>query len=184
MKECVTILIKRSLIILIIMFIIRCAFSFNEIITKPTIYGIWGYASESISFTMFIMLWYEKWLWRIDPSIKIPKLSKKYKGKLISSYDNKVRECELEIKQTLLSLHIFMISDESRSAACCATLKNDDGIYKLIYTYLNKPKATVRERSEIHYGTAMLNIDSKKTLEGSYFTDRKTIGEMSLKAYK
>lgn len=47
---------------------------------------------------------------------------------------------------------------------------------------LNTPKAEVRHRSEIHYGTAMLYVDNPKVLKGQYFTDRKSTGDMVFNA--
>ena len=48
----------------------------------------------------------------------------------------------------------------------------------MTYTYLNNPMQQVRNRSEIHYGTTMLYIDSPDELNGMYFTDRQTTGDM------
>ena len=48
--------------------------------------------------------------------------------------------------------------------------------------YLNTPKAGVRERSEIHYGSTILNFDGFKVtkMDGEYWTDRETTGEITL----
>lgn len=55
------------------------------------------------------------------------------------------------------------------------------GQQHLIYTYLNEPDAVVRERSQIHYGSARLLIDnSAKLMNGNYWTDRKSIGTIRL----
>jgi hypothetical protein len=47
---------------------------------------------------------------------------------------------------------------------------------------LNTPKAGVRERSEIHYGSTILNFDGFNVtkMDGEYWTDRKTTGEIIL----
>ena len=47
---------------------------------------------------------------------------------------------------------------------------------KLIYTYLNNPRAELQ--SPIHYGTVIIDIDNPNRLEGNYYTGRKTRGSM------
>ena len=49
---------------------------------------------------------------------------------------------------------------------------------------LNTPKSEFRHRSEIHYGTATLCLSDTKELNGQYYTDRKTIGDMHFVAEK
>ena len=104
--------------------------------------------------------------------------AKKYIGSLITSYDNIERSAELEIKQTLLTLQIILITGESKSKSLSATIDDILGETVLTYCYLNTPNANVRDRSEIHYGTAMLCVDNPRKLTGHYFTDRKTRGDM------
>lgn len=82
------------------------------------------------------------------------------------------------VKQTLLSVHITMVSDESKSNSLSASIDEIMGEKKLVYCYLNTPKSEYRERSEIHFGTAMLSLDNPKVLEGQYYTDRETSGDM------
>ncbi|MBL4664165.1 MAG: hypothetical protein JKY22_11575 [Flavobacteriaceae bacterium] len=51
---------------------------------------------------------------------------------------------------------------------------------------MNTPKPSVRERSEIHYGTTRLEFKGFKVneLEGEYWTSRETTGELKLKKKK
>ena len=44
--------------------------------------------------------------------------------------------------------------------------------------YRDYRKANVRDRSAIHYGTALLCIENPDEIQGQYFTDRKTTGDM------
>ena len=122
---------------------------------------------------------YEKSLWRINPFEKTPKLAKRYSGTLKSDYDKSERRVTLEIRQTLTLIHITLITDESKSRSLSASIDEILGEAQLTYCYLNTPKSEYRERSEIHYGTATLSITGSKTLEGQYYTDRKTRGDMT-----
>lgn len=112
----------------------------------------------------------------------MPRLYKRYSGVLKSSYDGIERPISLEIKQTLLSVEVRLISDESRSDSVNTTIKEINGQNTLLYTYLNEPMSAHRDHSSIHYGTAKLSIISERELKGTYYTDRKTTGDMLLSA--
>jgi len=119
-------------------------------------------------------------LWRWTPFINklTPKLSKRYIGTLKSSYDGKDRTVTLEIKQTFLSVRVYIKTNESKSSSIIASIEEILGENQLVYCYLNKPKSEYRNRSEIHYGTAMLDIYDDGMLQGTYYTDRNTRGDM------
>ena len=163
----------------IILFAIRCMISFNEIILDFSLYELFGYAGEAIGLSVILTIFYEEFLWRYNPLEKTPKLSKKYTGTLKSSYDGIERSAVLEIKQSLLYIHITIITDESKSNSISASIDEVLGEKQLTYCYLNTPKSEYRYRSEIHYGTATLCVDNPNVLTGQYYTDRQTIGDMN-----
>lgn len=169
---------SKSIWFTIIMFCLRCFLSGTKIITEFSMYDLYGYAGESIAFSAFLMVIYERWLWRYNPFEKTPALKKKYKGTLLSTYDGIEREAALEIKQTLLSINVVFITGESRSNSISSSIEKIQDEWQLTYCYLNVPKANVRARSAIHYGTALLCIENPKEIYGQYFTDRKTTGDM------
>lgn len=178
MLERVSALTKKILWAFGIIFVIRCAISFSEIRDAFSVYLIFSLIGEAISITTVIAALYERFLWTFDKSANVPVIKGKYEGSIVSSWDGKKREAKLEIKQTLLKLSITMKTDESISGSITASIDEIHGEKQLTYCYLNKPMASVRNRSEIHYGTAMLNCDSRGKLIGTYFTDRKTTGDM------
>lgn len=178
MSEIVSIFIKKALWLLAIVFIARCAISFTEISSGFSLYLLFSFLGEAITITTIIALIYEKKLWVFDKTSKVPVLKGKYFGKIMSNYDGRTREARLEIKQSLLALRITMKSDESKSGSISASISDALGINQVIYCYINQPIATVRDRSEIHYGTAILSCEEGGKLTGSYYTDRMTTGEM------
>ena len=99
----------------IILFAIRCVLAFESLKASRSLYELFGYASESISISLIFTIFYEKILWRFNPIEKTPKLSKKYVGILKSDYDNIEREATLIVRQTLSSIHVTMITGESKS---------------------------------------------------------------------
>lgn len=169
---------SKSIWFTIAMFCLRCFFSGNEIITNFSLYDLYGYAGEAIAFSAAVMLAYEKFLWRYNPFEKTPVLKKKYKGTLLSTYDGVERETILEVKQTLLSINVVLITGESRSRSISSSIEKIQDEWQLTYCYLNVPNANVRNRSTIHYGTALLCIENPEEIQGQYFTDRKTTGDM------
>lgn len=168
----------------LILFTLRCVISWESILKGISLYDLFGYAGEAISVAVIFAGVYEKVLWRINPFENTPKLAKRYIGSLKSSYDHIERDATLEIKQTLLSVHVTLITKESKSKSLSASVDEILGEMQLTYCYLNAPKSEYRDRSEIHYGTATLSITNPMTLDGQYYTDRKTNGDMVFTAEK
>lgn len=169
---------NKSIWFTIAMFCLRCFLSGTKIITEFSMYDLYGYAGEAIAFSAFVMVLYEKWLWKYNPLEGTPVLKKKYRGTLLSTYDGIEREATLEIKQTLLSINVVFTTGESKSKSISSSIEKIQDEWQLTYCYLNVPQASVRNRSAIHYGTALLCIENPEKIEGQYFTDRKTTGDM------
>ena len=172
-------LIKLSTWCSVIMFIIRCALSWQVILLNVSLYDLFCYAGEAIGIAVIFTALYEKWLWRINPFDKTPKLYKQYTGTLKSNYDNIEYSAKLNIKQSMLSVHVTLITGESSSNSITASIDSIFGEDQLIYCYLNTPKSEFRNRSEIHYGTAIFSLTDPLHITGQYYTDRKTSGDMS-----
>ena len=162
----------------LVIFCIRCFLSDTEMITEFSLYELYGYIGEAIGFSTIVMLFYEKKLWKYNPLEKTPVLKKKYSGTIRSTYDGIERPATLEIKQTLLSVNIIFISGESKSRSISSSIDKIYDEWQLTYCYLNIPQANVRSRSAIHFGTAMLCIENPNKIQGQYFSDRKTTGDM------
>ena len=176
--------LTKTMWVAVTTFGLRCLLSWTDITTELDIYTIYGFAGEAIGFTVILMAVYERWLWKYNRLESVPALNSVYTGFLKSSHDNIERPAKLEIKQTLLSIRITLITGESKSKSLSASINDILGEKQLTYCYLNTPKSEFRHRSEIHYGTAMLCIDDPSKLQGQYYTDRKTIGDMEFTASK
>lgn len=146
---------------------------------------------KAISINAFVWLIFVNWGWRCKIFypwlVPFPNLSGKWKGHLKSNWKNKSLEpiqIEVDIKQTFFNIQIKIKTGESKSHSIGASFDIDKerGMQRLIYSYLNTPKSNVRDRSEIHYGTTLLEFDGFKVdeMEGEYWTDRETTGEIIL----
>ena len=142
------------------------------------------YAFLGVAFTKW------GWRWRIFKGwlVKIPDLHGTWRGSLISTWvdpstDEKLPPIPavLVIKQTFSRIDCSLHTKESSSYSTAAEINEDQsGSLYLNYNYTNRPKASIRERSEIHDGASILKIIQapQRSLEGEYWTSRKTTGEM------
>ena len=175
-----------SLIVLYLIYGIKNTIEGNTFISNAK--SLFEYAGYAITVSSIFMWIFNVWLWRWKPvnviAGKIPVLTKCYKVtiKYIRDGKEETRDTTIHIDQTYLHVSVNLRTNESYSNSITATIKKIDNNYNLIYTYLNTPKATLRQNSEIHYGTAMLRIDNPEYLEGDYYTSRHTSGHMELYA--
>lgn len=146
----------------------------------------------TISINIILWIVFIKWLWKLRLFypwlVQIPNLSGKWKGTTISNLTIGNRApipMEITIIQTFLNVQVIIKTVESRSFSIAASfdIDKDRGQQRLIYSYLNTPRASVRDRSEIHYGSALLAFEGfvVKEMEGEYWTSRETTGEIHLK---
>ena len=177
-------LLQSAIWVAFALVVLRCIISCKEICAGISVFDFCGYIGEAIGIATLLIGIYEKSLWRYNPLEKTPKLAKKYYGILKSTYDGVERQVVLEIKQSLLSVNVIMISDESKSHSLSASISEFFGEKRLTYCYLNTPKSEFRSRSQIHYGTATLTIEESGSLTGQYYTDRQTKGDINLNVMK
>lgn len=145
------------------------------------------------SVTSVFVLAFDHYFWRL-PAIgrrlsKRPNLRGTWRGRLASSWVDPTTskridpdpEVYLVVRQTFWSVTVNLITKESKSCSTTATIEDDGcGQYQLVAQYRNTPRASVRERSEVHYGSFKLDIAGEPVdrLEGYYWTDRSTMGEL------
>lgn len=151
---------------------------------------LWSDLSSSISITAIFAFAFERWLWKLPIFqrwlVPFPSLAGEWQGTISYNWNNtdNSKDINLTIRQTFLRIQIIIETDESKSRSICGSfdIEKMRGRQHLIYSYLNEPNATVRDRSQIHYGTAMFEFnDTGDTLNGTYWTDRKSVGDMNLK---
>lgn len=137
---------------------------------------------------------FDRWAWRwplIRRFVRRPCVDGTWRGSLASHWvDPKTGkqtppdpEIYMVIRQTFWTVSTRVITRESKSYSINAKIDSEgDSHYSLLAIYRNTPRASVRDRSPIHHGTMMLDIggDPPSRLEGFYWTDRKTMGEIEL----
>jgi len=147
--------------------------------------------------TVYAILSYvfTKWFWRAPLLqgwlVPFPDLHGTWQGEIRSTWRDQKTGQELPpipivfvIKQSFLSISCAMHTQESDSYSRSAQFsQDDDGTSRLSFDYTNRPRAMVRDRIAIHDGAAILRIVGRhrRTLEGEYWTSRRTTGDISLK---
>lgn len=130
------------------------------------------------------------WRWRIFSGwlVPFPDLQGTWAGTIVSTWEDAAAKkpapipCLLVIRQTFSSIACSVYTPDSESFSTSAGLaeSEDNGVIRLTYTYSNRPRVAVRERSVIHDGAAMLTLSRGATvrLKGEYWTTRRTTGEL------
>ena len=151
-----------------------------------------SHISTAISINIVLWMIFIKWLWKCKIFypwlVPFPNLSGEWEGTLLSNYENKSPApipTIVKIEQNFFNIQIKITTGESTSYSTGASFDIDTerGLQRLFYSYQNTPKRSVRERSEIHYGTTLLSFEGFKIseMEGEYWTSRETTGEIQLK---
>jgi len=147
--------------------------------------------SSTVAVNIIIWMIFINWAWKLKVFyswlVPFPNLSGQWEGELISNWNNKSLDpipIQVTIKQTFFNIQIQIQTGESKSYSTGASfdIDSDRGLQQLYYSYLNTPKPSVRERSEMHYGTTRLEFNGFKVneMEGEYWTSRETTGEIKL----
>ncbi|WP_233880300.1 Cap15 family cyclic dinucleotide receptor domain-containing protein [Virgibacillus halodenitrificans] len=141
-----------------------------------------GYTGISVFTTIVISILYEKWIWRLNPLEKTPRLYERYNGNLEYNYKGKTgnKSIEVYVRQSLFQLNIQLVSDEIVSSTITSKIVEENGNYVLYYTYITNPKSKFSDKNPIQYGTCRFIIDNPKKLNGIYWTSRKTKGDIYL----
>jgi hypothetical protein len=148
--------------------------------------------------TLDAVLWgfFAKWGWRWPVCqrwlVPFPDLQGTWVGEVVSTWQDPTTgkrrgsiPVALSVKQSFTAISCVMYSEEMTSESHAAEFLLDPHTHvrKLVYSYVSTPKPGVRERSEIHNGTALLEIvlEPERELRGSYWNDRKSTGEITLR---
>jgi hypothetical protein len=143
--------------------------------------------------SLALLIW-ERWLWSwkaFRPWLTTrPDLRGTWKGHLVSNWvDPQTKqsrgqiEAYLVIRQTYSTIDVRLLTTESGSVSLSANIVTDsEGIHTVAVVYRNTPRALLRERSPIGHGGMLVYVHGSPAhqLDGEYWTDRETKGEITL----
>jgi hypothetical protein len=149
--------------------------------------------STVTSVVVLLSMAFELWLWKIPLLhgwfVKRPVIEGTWKAEIRSNWkDTGGAEIPpvqgyVVIRQTFLNLSLRLLTEESSSHLVGTEIVcSVDGLYCVSGVYRNEPRYQDRGHSQIHYGAVWLQVIEKPTqmLEGHYWTDRNTAGELRL----
>jgi len=138
-------------------------------------------------------LWFWRFSWLRGWFVKRPCIRGTWKASLKSQWTDPESgespspiEAYITIRQTYSLLSMRLMTAESASELLGAeVMRAMDGTCRVAGVYRNEPRLAVRERSPIHYGGVLLEIegDPPTRLAGHYWTDRNSRGELQTVAH-
>jgi hypothetical protein len=141
-----------------------------------------------VGVVILLLFLFERWLWRIPfvaRLLRYPVLRGTWRGQLQSNWtDTSTSPIDsfLVVRQTYSTISLRFMTKESSSRSLVDSLETPrDDVARLVSTYQNIPGLLIQDRSRIHHGALMLEVQGipASRLVGSYWTDRDTKGEVS-----
>jgi len=154
--------------------------------------------SVVVGILILILAAFDVWLWRISWLrgwfVKRPCIRGTWRASLQSQWVDPESgkrppaiEAYIAIRQTYSLLSMRLMTEESASELLGAEMvRSVDGTCRIAGVYRNEPRLAVRERSPIHYGAVLLEVegDPPVRLAGHYWTDRDSQGEVVTESHK
>lgn len=131
---------------------------------------------------------FNKWFWRWRLwqgwMVKRPYIGGDWQVKIDYQWADErgTVDATLSVRQTYTSIHARLKTDESQGDLISSQIVDEgSGRYKFTGIYRNEPRLEVRDRSQIHNGAFILDIEGDvlepSSLRGQYWTDRDSKGE-------
>jgi hypothetical protein len=145
--------------------------------------------------TFLVALW-DVWLWRLPGLQRVAKrpwiagtwattLTPTDASKIPEGGSRGPIEAYVIVTQTFWAIGVRQCTAESRSTSRASMWTDATGgtDRTLTYTYANRPRQELEDRSHPHLGTAALDVVGLRptVITGDYFTDRYTKGDMALR---
>jgi hypothetical protein len=143
----------------------------------------------------YAVIAFDKWVWRwpgIDRVTGHPRIHGTWRTTLAPTAESHIPaggnrgpiRAYLTIEQSFWTVNAALRTAESSSRSSGATIVKTDGsgISELLFLYANTPQAAHQQRSPRHTGACRLSVTgrSPSILQGRYYTDRFTAGDMEL----
>lgn len=146
-----------------------------------------GYVMSAVVLLLFA---FDTWLWRWLPLwiTKRPNVRGTWKGTLEYQWPEgaptQSKDCYLRIEQTFSTVSVQMFFDISQSESRSAAITTFNGRTSLWWSYWSAARTLDQANNPPHRGGAEAHISTvpKVTLEGEYWTERKTRGHIKTSA--
>lgn len=154
-----------------------------------------GLVPKVVSIDLLLIAIFAKWGWKLKVFrgwlVPFPNLNGTWLGYIYSSWTNPATgenppkiPVMLTIEQSFFRFSCKMRTAEMESISYSESfsIDTDRQIKNMSYSYSSRPRLSLSERSAIHDGTIVFSIieGANKKLEGRYWTERLTKGEIVL----
>lgn len=172
----------------IVLIIQKTPLSFQHLAPFSTVVGVLATLALALEYYLWAKPWLQGWF------VKLPDLRGTWRVTLQSDWINPETNkrippiiCYMGVKQTLSSLQMHLMTPESESWFVAHNIRpspSESG-YQIVGVYSNKPELPLRGRkSERHCGAIVIDthgssLSKPSTLTAEYWTDRKTLGQMT-----
>lgn len=187
---------NRSIVVKVTAVIVIAIFAVSSWATSGKLDLGWlRYFSGAVLISTGLLTAYDLWLWRLPPIQRIPGVPRNlrgtWKGAITSMWVDPTTDQPIDpvdaylvVRQTSTDVSVRLVTKESSSSSTLARVAQPDGVVVLDYLYLNRPRESVRHRSEMHHGSVALEVSGTPAhrLAGRYWTDRDTKGELQFEA--
>lgn len=68
--------LKKAMWVTVVVFVIRCLVSWKANVESISVYSLFGFAGDAIAVATFVMVAYERKLWKFNPFESLPVLKK------------------------------------------------------------------------------------------------------------
>lgn len=157
-----------------------------------------GLVPKVVSIDLLVILAFVKWGWKLKIFrgwlVPFPNLNGSWVGFLYSDWKNPETGAKpppipvmLTVNQSFFHISCKMRTSEMESSSYSEgfLIDSDRQIKNVAYSYSSQPRLSLNERSIPHDGTVVFKIieNPKQKLEGRYWTERLTKGEIILQYY-
>lgn len=147
---------------------------------------------------LLLVLLFTKWGWKWKAFrgwlVPFPNLHGSWSGKIYSDWVNPETgegvapiPVMLSVNQSFFHIHCKMMTGEMESFSTSEGFNIDSArqIKQIAYIYTSKPRISLNQRSVPHDGSIVFDIieTPERKLKGRYWTERKTLGEITLTQY-
>jgi len=182
-------------ILLILSLILWFAFAFFTGLNLSSLWAFLKLLPNVATVDLLVLGFFVKWGWRWKIFqgwlVPFPDLNGTWQGYIRSNWLNKETGEKpppiptiLSIRQSFGEISCVLRTAEMASYSYIEgfTLDRDKQIRQLAYSYTSKPKPSVKERSTSYDGTIVFDLIGTPVskIEGRYWTDRETTGEITL----
>lgn len=172
--------------------------AFKENLNLMEMKDFFSLIPQVVTIDMIFTLIFIKWGWKLPILrgwlVPFPNLKGSWTGEIYSDWvDPKTGEgvepipVMLTIHQSFMHINCTMHTGEMKSHSISEgfNIDQEKQLKQLSYIYTSKPRTVLSERSVQHDGAMVFDIIEKNSrkLNGKYWTERNTKGEINLKFY-